>query len=132
MTVEHRMVDRLQELLQQRALIKEHLAWLEGEISAAAGRPAEVREAAPIFPASPSALRPAAVTQPPTPLSAPAAPARTAQRKQEDADAMIARLAAEETSAPVPAKKGCWIFFCATLVVLGAAAWAALHYFYRG
>lgn len=127
------MADRLQELLQQRALIKEHLAWLEGEISAASGRPVEMREPAPApFPAAQPAV--AGPIPMPAPGSLPGSlPRREGNtvRMRDDADTMIARMAAEENPAPVPTKKGCWIFFCATLVLLGAAAWVALHYFYR-
>src|SRR5688572_4376642 len=126
------MADRLQELLQQRALIKEHLGWIEGEIAAASrvpvkrkvqtstGTPAPAPTAPPTSP-----LQPARLVQPVLPAIA------TPPRVPDDSDALIARLAAEERTPPVPTKKGCWVFFCVTLVVLGAAAWAALRYFYR-
>jgi hypothetical protein len=125
------MADRLQELLQQRALIKEHLAWLEGEIAAASGRPLEATR-----PASPAAspAQPAPSPSPSTPVTAvkiATAPVVTGPRLHDDEDSLIAKLAAEEKSAPVPTKKGCWIFFWVTLLVIGAAAWALLLFFYR-
>src|SRR4051812_44445051 len=119
------MADRLQELLQQRALIKEHLAWLEGEISAASGRPAasEVRERFP------PALSPAAATaSTPAQRSAPRFPASTGTvaplPARDESDALIAEFAAQEKTSPVPTKKGCWIFFCAALLLVGGAGWA--------
>jgi hypothetical protein len=122
------MADRLQELLQQRALIKEHLAWIEGEISAASGRPIES-----------GPLTSPAVSPLPTPLpssrtfevKSPLISGSTGPRLRDDAERLIAKLAAEEEKAPAPTKKGCWIFFWTTLVTLGAAAWAVLRFFYR-
>lgn len=137
MTVDHRMADRLQELLQQRALIKEHLDWLEGEISAASGRPV----AGPDPLSSPPRPLSAAGTARGDPVSTPtpnpgfvSLPGQQTSpvKLRDDADKMIAQLAAEEnTAAPLPTKKGCWIFFCVMLVILGVSAWAALRYFYR-
>jgi len=129
------MADRLQELLQQRALIKEHLAWLEGEISAATARPDQVHSGArePAFTSVPNLA-----TGSPTPTIHAAAvlakstrAATHANSADAETEAMIAQLAAEEKTPPIPTKKGCWIFFCVTLVVVGLTAWAALHFFYR-
>ncbi|MEO7414821.1 MAG: hypothetical protein ABIZ81_15860 [Opitutaceae bacterium] len=121
------MADRLQELLQQRALIKEHLAWIEGEISAAAGRPIAMPTPLPQTP------------DPPPPSRAPeakaillaVAPAAPLPKIRDASDAMIAKLAAQEKKPSVPTKKGCWIFFCVTLTVLTTIAWLTLRYFYR-
>jgi hypothetical protein len=115
------MADRLHELLQQRALLKEHLAWLESEIAAASGRPVEIRDPAP---------PPVAVPARPTML--PVVTAVVSPRKPDDADALLAELAAQEKSPLVPSKKGCWIFFCAALGLCCIGAWVALHFFYRG
>ena len=126
------MADRLQELLQQRALIKEHLAWIEGEITAASGRPlaspmAAIAPSSPPpespTPALPLAPRPAPSTFPATVVSPPQA--------RDEHDALIARLAAAEEKPPMPTKRGCWIFFAVTIVALAGAAWLLLRYFYR-
>jgi hypothetical protein len=122
------MADRLQELLQQRALIREHLAWLEGEIAAASGKSATPENTA--WPA-PAPVSPAAATSAPASVSsAPAFHPRHSPSK-EDPDAMIARLAAAEKTTPVPTKKGCWIVFVSGLIFFGVAAWVLLRFFYR-
>jgi|SRR5215216_3226725 len=119
------MADRLQELLQQRALIKEHLAWIEGEIAAASGCPIE-----PALPYTP-VVQPVPLQQPPSRAAVVPAPVVTGPRLRDDEDSLIARLAAEERNAPVPTKKGCWVFFWITLAALAAAAWAMIRFFYR-
>ncbi|MEO6567948.1 MAG: hypothetical protein ABIO94_04235 [Opitutaceae bacterium] len=125
------MADRLQELLQQRALIREHLDWIEGEISAASGRPlAAATVAAPTAP-------PPELPTPPLPLAPRAAPAKIPApaigppRARDENDALIARLAAAEEKPAVPKKWGCWIFFSVTMISLAGAAWLLLRYFYR-
>jgi hypothetical protein len=131
------MADRLQELLQQRALIKEHLAWLEGEIAAASSRPGESRESPPPRPPSVS-FTPAAVPAPITvsrgrmPMDASTMPAPTSVRTPDEADQLLAKLAAEENSQGIPDKKGCWVFFCILLVLSGVGFWVLTQFFYRG
>lgn len=122
MTVEYRMADRLQELLQQRALIKEHLAWLESEIAAASGRPAEasIADIAPIAPSFPA-----------RPVIAIPTPSVSGPRVADETDALIAKLAAEGETAPPPSKPGCWVIFSVIILVSLLGAWALLHYFYR-
>ncbi|MEO7798696.1 MAG: hypothetical protein ABIY47_13335 [Opitutaceae bacterium] len=126
------MADRLQELLQQRALIQEHLAWLEGEIAAASGGSQRVAHpepflqppgsaGVPVSPASGLTAIPRAATQTPFPR----------RNAPDDSDALMAKLAAAEKERPGPTKKGCWIIFCVILVATAAAAWAVLHFFYR-
>jgi hypothetical protein len=116
------MSDRLQELLQQRALIKEHLEWLDAEIAATSGRAGEVRQpAADIL--SPRPARPAAI---------PIVTSVAVSRGQDEADALLARLAAEEKENSPPTKSGCWILFCTALGLFAIGAWILLRYFYRG
>jgi hypothetical protein len=130
------MADRLQELLQQRALIKEHLEWLDAEIAASSGRPppttslplAPTRSAIPARNESsptqiplPPAKPVLAVPVSPTPV--PAIP--------DDADALIAQLAAQEKQEAVPSKSGCWLVFSALIFVILAGLIAAWYFFYR-
>jgi hypothetical protein len=134
------MADRLQELLQQRALIKEHLEWLDAEIAAYSGRtgdlrpPAATRAAAPVAAPAPvptfSSARTAAPEPARVPIAAVAAP--LASHTPDEAEALIAKLAAEENTQPVPTKQGCWISFLAVLLVAVVGAWILLHYLYRG
>lgn len=136
------MSDRLPELLRQRALVQEHLAWLDREIAAASG--------APLTP-PPSALSdPSKLTlrQTPAPASAPlpAAPsyvaAQAAAITQHAAASRAAAAASTAASAESPlvtataesildeyrvppdtlktdVRKGCFLYF---FVALGAVA----------
>jgi hypothetical protein len=120
------MADRLQELLQQRALIKEHLAWLDAEIAAASGRPA-VAPTAPL-PSVPYPLSlPTTVS---TPATAPIAATQTA--REAEADKLLAKFADEERQAVAPPdKKGCWVLFSTLLVISMGIAVALIYFFYR-
>lgn len=115
------MPDRLAELRRQRALVQEHLAWLEREIAAtesAGGKiAAEVR---PAIPASPLP-RPSASPAPITPPSPPS-------------DASIDKLLEQYRSAPGSVKqdvrKGCLLYFALALAVFAASV--AVLYFLLG
>ncbi|HEX2853790.1 MAG TPA: hypothetical protein VHO24_11170 [Opitutaceae bacterium] len=126
------MADRLQELLQQRALIKEHLEWLDAEIAASTGgqpppaAPSTTSRAvfpprAPVEPLPPAHRTPVARGNP-----APARPVGT-----PDADALLAKLAAEEKAAPLPSKKGCWTIFWVMLVVFLGGVFGVWYFFRR-
>lgn len=129
MSVGHRMADRLQELLQQRALIKEHLEWIDAEIAAASGRPLESGSLS--VPRRITPARPQSV--PVAPIAIPAALGRSLSSGigTDPADVLLAKLAAEEKQNPVPTKSGCWVFFATALILIGAAAWAVVYFFYR-
>jgi len=125
MSVANRMADRLQELLQQRALLKEHLAWLESEIAAAsAGRiPAETRGTA-------SPIAPAAVASPAPIPRAVSTPPFASTKRDREADLLLEKLAAEEKPTLPPSKAGCWLFFGGVLLILSLGTWALLRHFY--
>jgi hypothetical protein len=92
--------DRLKDLHRQRALVQEHLAWLDREIAAASG------EAAP----------------------RPAPPAASAVEYDNEVEAVLESYRAEAHSAPAAARRGCYFVFFAALALwaLAMLAW----YFY--
>ena len=118
------MSDRLQELRRQRALVQEHLAWLDREIAAAAGQPAPTTPAAPPLPSAESPLPPVAapVVVPPvfTPPPAPPLPPEIAAT----ADAILDEYRVQPDSLKTNVKKGCFLYFFAALglVVLAVLA----------
>lgn len=95
------MPDRLAELRRQRALVQQHLAWLDAEIAAAEGE-----------------------KPPATPAAAPAQAPAT--EHPADAEALLARYAAEERTSPNRVKMGCWIAF----LILFAGFWGAIGVWY--
>ena len=110
------MSSRLDELRRHRALLQEHLAWLDREIAAAAGEK-------PASPAVPIVAAPRPATPPP------AAPDAADAVELEH---LFAELSAEEQKqmAP-PSKTGCWVIYSAILLVLCATVGLLVHFFYR-
>lgn len=109
------MSDRHAELRRQRALVAEHLAWLDHEISAASG-------AVPTAPSSPLS----APTGATTPASA--APITTTGVNEPSIEDIVKlyRPAAETT--PADARKGClWAFAIGMSLLIGTVA--ALYWF---
>ena len=120
------MIDRLAELLRQRALLQEHLTWLDREIAAASAKPgappgepvAPLAVPAPegALPASPtSTARHAAALQPtaPSPLPSGHAP------PPPDADALMEQYRSSTDSLQSDVRKGCFLYFAAAFVLLG-------------
>ncbi len=103
------VTDRLQELRRQRALVQQHLAWLDAEIAAA----------------TPSAAVPNEGAAPTDP--APAVPAPPATPEEAEA---LAQARAEAANAPAAAKRGCWVVFAGAFLLLFAfiAVWALARY----
>ena len=97
--------DRLQELRRQRALVQEHLVWLDREIAALSGG---VRPAVP--PAAPAA----------SPAPAPAGDPET--------EALIETYRAESISSLASVRRGCFLVFFAALAVFGLAVLALYFY----
>jgi len=106
------MSDRLAELVRQRALVQEHLAWLNREIAAVAeakkGQPA--KETIPPTPASTDSAKA-------TPMSA-ANPISAADVPTE-ANEIIARYQATPATVRQDVRKGCLLYFATAVVVLG-------------
>jgi len=108
------MSDRLDELVRQRALVQEHLAWLNREIANAA-EAAKATTAAPPAPLSPAGARavPPAVTL----AASPAAP--TTGVGPIEADEIMAQYQATPGNVKQDVRKGCLLYFSAALVLLG-------------
>jgi hypothetical protein len=101
------MSDRLPELRRQRALVAEHLAWLDREIAAEGGE----TSATPAAPLPPPAHFDDAADLP-------------------AADKILAEFRREAESSPARMRQGCIWSFMATmaLLILGVAATYWLHY----
>lgn len=117
------MSDRLAELVRQRALVQEHLAWLNREIAAAAeaakstpapGGPTAGRSPVPEA-ASPSSSLPADI-RPAAPL---ASPPIAATARAVDPDEIIARYQVAPTAVKQDVRKGCLLYFAGAFVLLG-------------
>lgn len=109
--------DRLSKLLQQRALVSQHLSWLDAEIAAVSspgaisGPPTTQIEAAPPPP------RPAE----PIPLENPPEPApESLTEANSRADEIIERYRATEALNPAETKRSCLLLMAATFL-LGTA-----------
>lgn len=109
------MSDRLAELVRQRALVQEHLAWLNREIAHAA----DLAKATSATGAAPAALPPPGTSAVPPPAAtatrAPTPPAVQAV----DADEIIARYQTSPVNVKQDVRKGCLLYFSAALVLLG-------------
>lgn len=124
--------DRLAELRRQRALVAQHLAWIDAELTAAGAgrapaateRPAEVGAELAGLEGLPNPAAPAA---PEAPASAEAADPVLALANAR-ADEIIEKYRATEALDPNEAKRGCIVLFAA-FFVLGAAALLAIYYF---
>jgi hypothetical protein len=119
------MSDRLQELQRHRAMLQEHLAWLDREIAALGGttRPSTLPP-----PEGPSAPFP-----PPTPVTVPAPPPRipspTAQlASAKAAEEIMAQYQPEGLSVQSKTKLGCFIYF---FLALGMVALVVLIFYLR-
>jgi len=108
------MSDRLAELVRQRALVQEHLAWLNREIANAA-EAAKATTAAPPAPLPPAGAR----AVPPTVILAPAPAAPATGMGAVQADEIMAQYQATPANVKQDVRKGCLLYFSAALVLLG-------------
>jgi hypothetical protein len=127
------MSDRLAELLHQRALLQEHLAWLEGEIAAASDasvRPSTRPISVPAPPPSEAAIsRPADRSV--HPIAIPSSGARVAaslpspvvvdlaEKAVPAADEILEQYRQSSGNVQQDVRKGCFLYFAAAFVVLG-------------
>jgi len=127
------MSDRLAELVRQRALVQEHLAWLNREIAAAA-EAAKTAAAASGgttdgSPSPESSLSPASSSAALRPVVAPSSPA-SEPAEAEDPDAIIARYQVAPGTVKQDVRKGCLLYFVGAFVLLGlvvAVLYMTLH-----
>ena len=108
------MSDRLDDLVRQRALVQEHLAWLNREIAnaAEAAKAATAAPPAPLPPAGASAV-PSAVVLAPSPTG----PATGVGAIE--ADEIMAQYQATPANVKQDVRKGCLLYFSAALLLLG-------------
>jgi len=109
------MSDRLNELQRQRAIIQGHLAWLDSEIAAAQG---SIPTALPSL----ASFQPQAPTPPvPSTIATPAAP-------YQDADELIAKFGTDTKSSAQSARRGCFLVFALSLLLLGLIVYGLYRY----
>ncbi|HEX2862658.1 MAG TPA: hypothetical protein VHN79_13510 [Lacunisphaera sp.] len=94
------MSDRLTELRRQRALLHEHLEWLDREIA---------RESAAAGSSSPRAAKPASATPSPAPLKKASFP---------NEDLLLEQYQSSGASIHSEVKRGCMIYFFAAFALL--------------
>jgi hypothetical protein len=121
--------DRLAELRRQRALVAQHLAWIDAELTAAGAGQAPSPVVAPD--AAPAAQSPAPPSAPTT--EAPSANAETqldpsVALANTRADEIIEKYRATEALDPQAAKRGCLTLFGAAFALAGIVV-LAIYYF---
>ena len=120
------MSDRLQELLQQRALLQSHLAWLDREIAAASGQktlPLSAPADATGRTSSDTSVPPPALTSPPpAPINAPTG-------TDAEAEQILAHYRLDTTSVRTDVRKGCLLYFFGAFLLLGLVL-TAFYFFY--
>jgi hypothetical protein len=119
------MSDRLNELQRQRALVQEHLAWMEREIAAEMARagpapasPAEAPFAGQLPPATPLQWQP--------PFARPANPVPSAMPApgEPDAETIMEKYRDEAKDVKQDVRKGCFLYFAIAFLLLGLAVTA--------
>lgn len=122
--------DHLHQLQQQRALVAQHLRWLDEQIA---------RELAPQFPAAfaatPPALSAPSALHPVDQFQAPAAPiaasgTRAAFPVADQSVDPSQWLPEGDSADPAVSKTGCWVVFSAVLLIcVGGSIWAIYAYY---
>lgn len=102
----HVVSDRLNELRRQRALLQEHLDWLDQEIAAAAGA------------AKPLTVKPPQMASAATKLSPIISVSLTDTPTAHDTEALLRQYATDPRDSEASVKRGCWIAFIAAFAFL--------------
>jgi hypothetical protein len=126
------MPDRHSELVRQRALVLEHLAWLDREIASAAAGPVNPSDAS-LPTAPPTAPAPAAPSETGQAVASPAAFAPTAKLPDEippEAQVVLEQYRVEPAALKQDIRKGCLLYFVGAFVLLGIVV--AILYFAIG
>lgn len=131
-------LSRLEQLRRQRALLQEHLAWLDREIAGemVSGQPPGTPEPKPVSGSS--------GYRPPLPLGTSAASAASSASATAttaispgsgpsvNVEELFNQIRADHSKENTPpSKTGCWIAFAVILLVLIGAAGAAIIFLYR-
>lgn len=113
--------DRLSELQRQRALLLEHLAWLEREIAAQKGGagPEKTLPRPSIQAALAQNAAGSASARPPSPIASVTVIPVTPAPSPADADALIQQYGYDPKSSSADVKRGCWTAFAASFLVVG-------------
>jgi hypothetical protein len=114
------MSERLNELQHQRALLQEHLAWIEREIAAEMTRSGLPAPSAPVAVPAPPARE-----QWPAPARPPAAASPAATEQQ--AETILQQYRDESKNLRQDVRKGCFLYFALAMVLLGAGV-VALYF----
>jgi hypothetical protein len=134
------MSDRLAELRRQRALLTEHVAWLDREIAAEAGKagsgdpPRAALPPAPAVGGSVSTGSRATVDAPATifaPVSPASTPASRVTAGATDADAILNEYRVPSEALKTDVRKGCFLYFAVAMALLiGGVAilWVAFRH----
>ena len=121
------MSDRHQELLRQRALVQEHLAWLDREIAAAAPNPGGLKLKIPAA-APASTLRHSADAI--LAHAAAPAPAPVISHREASADAILEDYRVAPDALKTDVRKGCFLYFFAALAFVALVV-VGLYYALR-
>lgn len=121
------MSNRLPELLRQRALLQEHLAWLDREIAAEQGSAAPAPVPSPLpFSTAGTSLRDVRPSTPTTNLTSAATPPPLPQLPA-DVEKIVAQYRRDPGSLTQDTRRGCliifWIGLAATLLICGLVYW---------
>jgi len=103
------MSDRLTELQRQRALMQEHLDWLDQEIAAAGDRTTPARPAQP-----PAQTKPVFTVTPPA--------------SGQNAETILAQYQSDQQAMKKDVRKGCFLYFAGAFLMLVLAVWALYLY----
>ena len=109
------MSDRLTELQRQRALIQEHLAWLDHEIAAAQGKP----------------LPPPIAARPPTPANGAQSTVKLPATSGPDVEKIISQYQKDPNALTTDTKRGCLLAFGLAMGVIALAAFVAYWLYAR-
>lgn len=120
------MSDRLNELRRQRALVQQHLDWLDDEIASASGAsaPTTPRPLSPP-PSGYLASQAAAIARSaPVPTASVSAPSDDNPVVSATADAILAEYRVAPDSLKTDIRKGCLLYFFGALVLVAAGVTA--------
>jgi hypothetical protein len=120
--------DRLAELRRQRALVAQHLAWIDAELTAAGSGQAPSPVAAPESSPAPSSAPPSAPMTEASTINVATPVDPSVALANTRADEIIEKYRATEALDPQAAKRGCLTLFGAAFALAGFVV-LAIYYF---